>query len=291
MHRQAAAIGREPGRRQRLPASASCTIAVSAGSPPWWKANIAMTKPGVQKPHWVASASTSACCTGWSAPSGPARPSTVRTAQLSICGSIIRQEFTAWNCNDPSTRRPRTMVQAPQSPSAQPSLVPVRCTRVRSQSSTVMLGGALSSLHGVPFNRNRTAVMLASSRAMGAQPRYARACSLPLEDNGPRAAWGWTRRQSSGRRGDHLDLDQEFGPRKSGDDHQRGGRRRIADVEVAHAHVAPQVLARDDEGIDANHVGEREGGFLEHDADIAETEVRLLLDGSRHLVVGRDAEL
>jgi hypothetical protein len=31
-----------------------------------------------------------------------------------------------------------------------------------------MLGGAPSSLHGVPFNRNRTAVMLASSRAVGA---------------------------------------------------------------------------------------------------------------------------
>src|SRR5258708_26611363 len=32
-------------------------------------------------------------------------------------GSIIRQEFTARSCNDPSTRRPRTMVQAPQSSS------------------------------------------------------------------------------------------------------------------------------------------------------------------------------
>ena len=70
-------------------------IALSAGSPPWWKANIAMTKPGVQKPHWVASVSTIACCTGWSAPSAAARPSTVKTARWSICGSIIRQEFTA----------------------------------------------------------------------------------------------------------------------------------------------------------------------------------------------------
>jgi hypothetical protein len=134
-------------------------IALSAGSPPWWKANIAMTNPGVQKPHWVASVSIIACCTGCSVPSGAARPSTVSTAQLSICGSIIRQEFTAWNCSDPSTGRPRTMVQAPQSPSAQPSLVPVRCARVRSQSSTVMVGGAPSSLHGLPFNRNRIAVM------------------------------------------------------------------------------------------------------------------------------------
>src|SRR5262245_60685106 len=125
----------------------------------------------------------------------------------------------------------------------------------------------------------------------GRQPRHARACPLPVEDNGPRAGWRGTRRQSSGRRGDDLDLDQEFGPRKSRDDHQRGGRWRIGDVEVADAHVALQVLARDDEGIDANHVGEREGGFLEHGADIAEAKVRLLLDGSRHVVIGRDAEL
>jgi hypothetical protein len=51
------------------------------------------------------------------------------------------------------------MVQAPQSPSAQPSFVPVSRARVRSQSSTVMLGGAPSSLNGFPFNRNRTAAM------------------------------------------------------------------------------------------------------------------------------------
>src|SRR5262249_27784780 len=38
-------------------------------------------------------------------------------------------------------------------------LVPVRRARVRSQSSTVIVGGAPSSLHGLPFNRNRTAVM------------------------------------------------------------------------------------------------------------------------------------
>ena len=55
--------------------------------------------------------------------------------------------------------RPSTMVQAPQSPSAQPSLVPVRKARVRSQSSTVMVGGALASLHGFPFNKNRTSVI------------------------------------------------------------------------------------------------------------------------------------
>src|SRR5262245_21206159 len=125
----------------------------------------------------------------------------------------------------------------------------------------------------------------------GRQPWHARACSLPLEDNGPRAAWAGPAAKAQGAAAMTLDLDQEFGPRKSRDEHQRGGRCRIGDVEVADAHVALQVLARDDEGIDANHVGEREGGFLEHGVDIAEAKVRLLLDGSRHVVIGRDAEL
>src|SRR3954470_11429436 len=116
-----------------------------------------MTNPGVQKPHWVAFVSTIACCTGCRLPT--ARPSTVNTSQLAICGSIIRQELTASYCNDPSTARPSTMVQAPQSPSAQPSLVPLSRARARSQSSTVMLGEALSSLTGDPFNRNCTALM------------------------------------------------------------------------------------------------------------------------------------
>jgi hypothetical protein len=35
----------------------------------------------------------------------------------------------------------------------------VRCARVRSQSSTVVVGGAPSSLHGFPFNKNCTAAI------------------------------------------------------------------------------------------------------------------------------------
>jgi hypothetical protein len=60
------------------------------------------------------------------------------------------------------------MVQAPQSPSAHPSFVPVRRARVRSQSITVMLGGALSALQGLPFNRNCTAVMAGADLVSGA---------------------------------------------------------------------------------------------------------------------------
>ena len=93
--------------------------------------------PGVQKPHWLAWWSTIARCTGWSAPSGPAIPSTVRTALPSICGSRRMQAFSA---RLPSASVTIT-VQAPQSPSLQPSLVPVRPRVSRSHSSTVRAGG------------------------------------------------------------------------------------------------------------------------------------------------------
>ena len=72
------------------------------------------------------------------------------------------------------------MVQAPQSPSAHPSFVPVRRARVRSQSSTVMLGGALSALQGLPFNRNCTAVMAGADCLMSA-PREAATADTPCK--------------------------------------------------------------------------------------------------------------
>src|SRR5215471_16187682 len=80
---------------------------------------------------------------------------------------------------------------------------------------------------------------------------------------------------SSRRRGD--DLDQELRPREPRDDHQRGRGCGIADVEVAHAHVALEILASDHEGVDAHHVGKAETRLLEHRADILEAEVGLLL--------------
>src|SRR5229473_643906 len=97
--------------------------------------------------------------------------------------------------------------------------------------------------------------------------------------------------RGSRRRRDRLDLDQEFGPREAGDDHQRGGGRRIADIAVAHAHVALEMLAAGHEGVDAHDIGEAEARVREHRADIAEAEVGLLLGAGRHLVVGRDPEL
>jgi hypothetical protein len=54
-----------------------------------------MTKPGVQKPHWSASASTMARCTGWSSSSDVpvASPSTVVTFAPSTSIASVRQPF------------------------------------------------------------------------------------------------------------------------------------------------------------------------------------------------------
>src|SRR5277367_6414014 len=53
-------------------------------------------------------------------------------------------------------------------------------------------------------------------------------------------------RRSSRTRGDGLDLDLEFGPGESLNDHQSRRRRRIAHEFVAHFHVAAQILGRND---------------------------------------------
>ena len=54
-------------------------------------------------------------------------------------------------------RRASTTVQAPQSPSPQPSFVPLAIASSRSQSSTVARGGNRSSATSRPRNRNRSA--------------------------------------------------------------------------------------------------------------------------------------
>src|ERR1700749_2047992 len=59
---------------------------------------------------------------------------------------------------------PSTTVQAPQSPSAQPSFVPVRPRTSRRYSSTVMVHGRAGSHTNRPFSRKRT------SRAAGPAP-------------------------------------------------------------------------------------------------------------------------
>src|SRR5579863_7259250 len=57
-----------------------------------------------------------------------------------------------------------------------------------------------------------------------------------------RISWssqGW---RSAGARGDRLDLDLEFGPGESLNDHQGRGRRRTAHESIARPHIAAQIF-------------------------------------------------
>src|SRR5687768_10374469 len=94
-------------------------------------------KPGVQMPHWRAAFSRNACCSGWSWPVW-AMPSTV--VMFLPCASTprTRQELTM----RPSMRT----VQAPQLPSLQPSLAPVRFNTSRSVSSRLWRGSTRNSV-------------------------------------------------------------------------------------------------------------------------------------------------
>jgi hypothetical protein len=88
--------------------------------------NIDITNPGVQKPHWEPWQSTMACCAGCSVPSLAAIPSTVQIARPSNDGKKRMQALIERRCTWPSSVNSASVtVQAPQSPSAQPSLVPV----------------------------------------------------------------------------------------------------------------------------------------------------------------------
>ena len=129
------------GRSGRVPAAACASRS----------AVIVMTKPGVQKPHCEPWHATSACCTGC----GCGRSSTVMTARPSSVGRKLRQALTLRIATPPgavSSRSATSTVQAPQSPSLQPSLVPVQRGRAssRSQSSSVRVGGTPSSAMAWP---------------------------------------------------------------------------------------------------------------------------------------------
>src|SRR5260221_8133994 len=86
-------------------------------------------KPGVQYPHWTAPCCTKASCTGWSCPS-VASPSTVMISAPCARGAGTRQAITAL----PS----RKIVHAPHSPSAQPSLVPIKFPSSRKSRNRVL---------------------------------------------------------------------------------------------------------------------------------------------------------
>src|SRR5262245_48310013 len=85
-----------------------------------------MIMPEVQYPHWKASSSRKACCTGWSCPFA-ARPSMVMMGCAETESAETRQERMAF---------PRSStVHAPHWPSPQPYLVPVRPRRLRNTES------------------------------------------------------------------------------------------------------------------------------------------------------------
>src|SRR5258707_8989045 len=90
---------------------------------------------------------------------------------------------------------------------------------------------------------------------------------------------------------DDFDLDEEFGTRETAYDHQRRRRRRIADELVACRHIAFQMLAPGNEGVDPHHIRKPKSRILQHRLDIAEAKLRLLLDSPRHAVGGIDPEL
>ena len=139
-------IGAYPVQRHRFPANASS----KSRRPLRCAVTIEPMKPGVQNPHCDPWCSTMASCTGCSAPSGPLNPSTVRTALPCSCG---RKRMQAFNARAPLLSVTMT-VHAPQSPSLQPSLVPVIARVSRSQSSRVTVGVSSVSSTVSPFRRN-----------------------------------------------------------------------------------------------------------------------------------------
>nr|UOZ97035.1 hypothetical protein NCPCFENI_00941 [Cupriavidus sp.] len=151
-------IGWYPVHRQRLPDKAS-SMAARVGLCPWatvfmYSAKRLITKPGVQKPHWLAWQSTMACCTGCSTPFLPSAISARRGRSCAV-------NTTAWAAEPANrmqlfTARQRTVavgsqelavwysaittVQAPQSPEAQPSLTEQLPDCSRSHCSRVCVG-------------------------------------------------------------------------------------------------------------------------------------------------------
>src|SRR5664279_4275610 len=180
-----------------------------------------MTKPGVQKPHCEAWQSTIARCTGCSASSScrapPARPrsSTVTSALPSSAGRnwmqalvVVRRRpptISGASVAEASASSPTTTVQAPQSPSLQPSLLPVQRASSRSHSRTVRVGAALPTSTTAPRWKKRigrlamtlrwyTAIRMPHPESAPAAPRSAAGLAVrgDLLDFSAEPAWGET---------------------------------------------------------------------------------------------------
>ena len=85
-----------------------------------------ITKPTVQNPHCVPLSSIIACWTGVRPRSAGLMPSTVTMCLPAALASGIRHEVIVRYLTSSPTSSPTRTVQAPQSPSRQPILVPFR---------------------------------------------------------------------------------------------------------------------------------------------------------------------
>src|SRR4029077_18416309 len=141
--------------RQILPLIHSAISASSPALPSSRSFTADMIWPGVQYPHWNASCSTNAACTGCSSPSA-ARPSIVVTSRPSHATASVRHA---------STRLPSThTVHAPHVPWSHPFFDPVspRCSRNASSRLTL---GSIRSPCAWPFTV-RTAVPASGPRSV-----------------------------------------------------------------------------------------------------------------------------
>src|SRR4051812_5995635 len=111
-------------QRHRLPDIACLTSSEVGSGRTSMSAAAETIWPGVQKPHWSASARTNESTSGW-----PRRPSIVVTSRSPTVWTSVMQESTG----TPSS----CTVQAPQCPSPQAIFVPVRPSSPRRVSASV----------------------------------------------------------------------------------------------------------------------------------------------------------
>src|SRR5882724_8775276 len=181
--------------------------------------------PDVQMPHCNAAISRNFCCSGCSL-SPWAMPSMVRSSWPSASAASIRQE---------QTRRSFSVIlQAPQSPDAQPSFEPVRPSGPRSASSMVSYGSHRNSA-GSPLMVVDTcsfamiSISLSAVRGDGSRALQEHAGNLGAVDNGAalvvdRTAGGAASGRSSiQRRIVEFAADQRF-RRRLDQEHGRGYR-------------------------------------------------------------------
>src|SRR5580704_7512565 len=161
--------------RQILPLIHS---AISPSSPAWPSSSsftADMICPGVQYPHWNASCSTNAACTGCSSPAA-ARPSIVVTSRPSHATASVRHA---------STRRPSThTVHAPHVPWSQPFFDPVspRCSR---NASSRLTRGSILSACAWPFTVRTTVPASGPRSVTGSTTSVLITTSLPLARQRP----------------------------------------------------------------------------------------------------------